>query len=291
MTRMPLSLKVLRASVRALSAVAPSAAERLVVDRFATPSRRRSTAAGGRGLPPAPLAAEWMIASGTERLAVWSAGKGPRVLLVHGWEGSAHDFGSLAAEFRAGGFGVVAFDHPAHGGSTGRQTTLPEMARAIRDVGLAAGPLAAVVAHSLGATAALLALRDGLDAGCAVVIAPPRDGPYFLRQLADVMGLPAARFDGARRVLEQRLGPLDGLQADRVVSALRLPGLVLHDEGDRQVPFAHGAAIAAAWPGARMVPLTGMGHRRVLDSPEVHGEILRFVQGVLAVREGSEPAA
>jgi pimeloyl-ACP methyl ester carboxylesterase len=59
---------------------------------------------------------------------------------------------------------------------------------------------------------------------------------------------------------------------------LRVPGLVFHDRTDRAVPFSHGVSIAAAWPGARFIPLDGVGHRRALDAAEVHQRILTFIR-------------
>jgi pimeloyl-ACP methyl ester carboxylesterase len=269
-----LSATMQRASVQALAAVAPRAADRLIVNRFVTPVRRGADAR-------APLAAPRMIESDGRAIAVYEAGSGPRVLLVHGWEGSALDFAALAATFRTNGFRVVAFDHPAHGRSAGRRTSLPKMARAVEDVARAVGPFDVVVGHSLGASAALLALGNGLAARAAALIAPPRDAHHFVRQLSAAMGLSEARATGAIALLERRVGSLAGPATDRVARQLRLPGLVLHDRGDRYVPFAHGEAIAAAWPGARFVPLTGLGHRRGLDAPHVHATILNFVEDTL----------
>lgn len=263
-----------RASVRALAAVAPQAVERLAVARFATPVRRENPARMPRG-------ETWTLHSGGRDVAVYTAGNGPRVLFVHGWEGSALDFASLSTVFRAAGFGVVSFDHPAHGRSAGTQTTLPEMARAVLDVARATGPFAAVVGHSLGAAAALLALGNGLAARAAALIAPPRDARYFLRLLTNAMGLSEARTMGAIALLERRTGKLSGLETDKIARRILVPGLVLHDRGDRYVPFSHGEAIAAAWPGARLVPLSGLGHRRGLDAPHVHAEILNFVEKTL----------
>ena len=269
-----LSIAMQRASVRALAAVAPRAADRLIVNRFVTPARR-----GAENL--APLAAPWIVQSGGRDIAVYATGTGPRVLFVHGWEGSALDFAPLAAVFRARGYSVVAFDHPAHGRSAGRRTTLPEMTQAVVDVARAAGPFDVVVGHSLGASAALLALDHGLAVRTAALIAPPRDAHHFVRLLSTAMGLSEARALGAITLLERQTGSLGGPATDRVARRLRLPGLILHDRGDRHVPFAHGEAIAAAWPGARFVPLTGLGHRRGLDAPHVHMEILNFVEETL----------
>ncbi len=50
----------------------------------------------------------------------------------------------------------------------------------------------------------------------------------------------------------------------------RMPDtLVLHDEQDREVPHAEGAAVALAWPNARLVSTTGLGHQRILADPGV----------------------
>ncbi|MEP6733688.1 MAG: alpha/beta hydrolase [bacterium] len=259
-----------RTLVRTLAAIAPRAAEALLVDRFCTPARHNRAIAQR-------IAEPWFLPSGDDRLAVYSAGFGPRVLFVHGWEGRAHDFASMATEFRSEGFSVVAFDLPAHGRSTGRRTTLPQLAHAVSDVARASGPFDVVIGHSLGAVATLLALRDGLDARCAVMIAPPRNAPYFLRHMGRVLGLSEHRIAGAKALLERSVGPLELFDTDCIVRDLAVPGVVLHDRDDRQVPFADGAAVAAAWPGARLVELNGLGHRRVLDSTKVHRDILQLV--------------
>lgn len=267
----------LRVGVRALAAVAPALADRAVVRIFSTPRRRH--------LPPLPgghgigVHAHWTVASGRERLAVYSAGAGPAVLLAHGWEGSASDMVTIGNELRAGGFRVISFDMPAHGRSTGRQTTLAHMARAVRDVAQAVGPLRAVVGHSLGATAAILALREGLDAGAAVAIAPPRDPRVYLARLTTMLGLPERRLQGTIREIERWVGPMETFDAARAAASIgaRTPALVLHDVGDRAVPFGDGLEIAESWPGSGFVALQGLGHRRILDTTDVVEYVVRFV--------------
>src|SRR5262249_1117071 len=146
-----------RTVIRVGSVLTPGIIERLIIARFCTPVRRPAIESGA-----GHLGEEWTVSSGGQTIQVYSAGPAPRVLLVHGWNGSAHAFAAIAATFRDAGFGTVTFDQPAHGRSTGRQTTLPEMARAVLDVARATGPFAAVVGHSLGGSATLIALRDGL---------------------------------------------------------------------------------------------------------------------------------
>jgi pimeloyl-ACP methyl ester carboxylesterase len=55
------------------------------------------------------------------------------------------------------------------------------------------------------------------------------------------------------------------------------PTLVVHDRDDAFTPITDGAAIAAAWPSARMRVTAGLGHRRLLRDPDVVSEVVDFV--------------
>jgi pimeloyl-ACP methyl ester carboxylesterase len=263
------------AAVRAAGAVAPRAIAAFVADRFAAPRRARALLPEGEGLRHA---LRGHVDCGPYRLATYGRGAGPYVLLAHGWEGTADDMATIAGALADAGFRAVAFDMPAHGGSTGRRATLVEMTRAVTAVAESLGaPLAAVVGHSLGATAVVHALRAGLDARCVVAVAPPRRVEPYLRGFTRALGLGVRHDAAVRAAVERRVGPLDRFDADRAARAVTHPGLVVHDVADRHVPFADGVAIAEAWPGARLVPVDALGHRRVLHDPDVVRRVVGFV--------------
>ena len=67
------------------------------------------------------------------------------------------------------------------------------------------------------------------------------------------------------------------------------PLLVIHDRGDAEVPWSDGAAIAAAWPGARLVTTEGLGHRRILKDEGVVDLAVRFVRGDDGAAERYQP--
>ena len=270
-----LYLSTLRLAAGLLERLSPEGAARLAVEVFARPRRSRMPAAPPQvpGLTPRALRVFFEGAL----LHGWIFGAGPTVLLVHGWEGQAAQLSPLIGPLVARGLRVVVFDHLAHGQSPGRRSTLPLMARAVLTVGRAVGPLEAVVGHSLGGTASALALAWGLEAARCALLCPPLEVPPFARAVAAGLGLGEA---GALRMLARlarEVGPLEALDLRRVAPRLRLPLLVLHDEADREVPFAHGEALAAAWPGARLLPLRGLGHRRLLRDPEVIRAVAEFV--------------
>ncbi|MEU3447645.1 alpha/beta hydrolase [Streptomyces thermolilacinus] len=70
-----------------------------------------------------------------------------------------------------------------------------------------------------------------------------------------------------------------GFGAAEELAGVAVPALVLHGTADPMFPFAHGEALAAAIPGARLVPLPGMGHTlpSLLDG-RLAEEVLRHTE-------------
>lgn len=275
--------------LRALSHLAPGAAARLAERRFLTPPRhavpdheRQMLDRGRRG----------RLDVAGRRLATWTWGAGPAVLLVHGWGGRGGQLGAFVPPLVGAGFRVVAFDAPAHGASEGRLTTMPDIARAVRSVGEALGPVRGILGHSGGAAASAWALRrwllDGVVEGVEAValIAPPAGFGAYLDAFAAHLGLSADSRARLRRRLEARLGqPFDAFDLPRLVAEFPHAALVVHDREDAEVPWSDGAAIAAAWPGAELVTTRGLGHRRILRDPGVLARVRDFLAARLAGHE------
>lgn len=272
---MSLQLDLLRGWVRVASRLAPRHAERLAARLFLTPRRRPAEPRPVAGLRPE----RFELAVDGEQLVGWRWGTGGRkVLLVHGWSGRAADMSALAAALAARGHEAIALDMPAHGSSAGTRTNLAIWARLLPAIGGRLGPFDAAVGHSFGAAAVTLALDAGLDAGRAVLIAPPLGPAHFMERLRTFIGLPAARTAGMERELVRILGrPIADFDADRVAARLAQPALVLHDPADDDVPFAHGEAIAAAWRESTLVPMPGAGHLRILKAPATIERTLAFL--------------
>ena len=212
-------------------------------------------------------------------IAAWEWGVGPTVLLVHGWGSRAGRFHVLATALLESGFRVVAHDAPAHGRSTGRFASLPEFARALRAVADRAGEIHGIVGHSLGGSAACLAMREGLPAQRLVLVAPPSDVLEFSRVFGDHLRIPPPARLAMRRNLEARLRiRWEDLNIAAIARELSIPALVIHDREDAEVSFAHGEEIAHAFPHARLVATSGLGHRAILRDPEVVRETIAFLR-------------
>jgi pimeloyl-ACP methyl ester carboxylesterase len=200
------------------------------------------------------------------------------ILCIHGWEGRATQFDPLAQQLMKSGLNVLAVDGPAHGSSPGREANPVEFARALLLVDHESGPFRAVVGHSMGAGAAALALSWGFRAQSAVLLASPSSISGVLSRYASFVGLPpAAEVRFFERMARHTGFHSHELDVAHVVQDLKIPGLVIHDRADQEVPFGDGEAIASNWQQARLHPVEGLGHRRLLRDPEVIDRVRRFL--------------
>ncbi len=261
--------RLISRGVRLLDAVVPETAQRLAFELFGTPQRRREK--------PFILGHRFSVTGDGPDLAVWDWGDGRTVLLVHGWNGNGAQLSGFVAPLLRAGYYVAAPDLPAHGDSAGTRTHVIDMADALLRVGRRVGPVHAVIAHSLGAAATIIALAEGLGAERAVLIAPPTDLPRYAREFARTVGLSPRSAAGMVSRIDKILGGRDAIDLLRLAGGQRARTLVVHDPRDREVPFADARALANAWPGASLLALSGAGHTHALRHPEVISRAVGFV--------------
>ena len=283
-SKMPRPPALIRATNRALSALAPALAARLAERLFTTPPRPRRPVAEVELLATARARPMQL---GARRIETWGWGAGPSVLLVHGWGGRGAQLGALVGPLIAQKFSVVTFDAPGHGASDAGTVTIPEITSAIRAVAESRGPLAAIVAHSVGATATVRALWEGLDAGAVVLVGPAADLVTPALRFSETFGFSRKVRERMHQGIEARVGQSwSAFDAVALAPALAPPPplLVIHDRGDAEIPWQHGSALARAWRGAEMLMTEGLGHRQILRDPDVVAAAVAFVAARTAER-------
>jgi alpha-beta hydrolase superfamily lysophospholipase len=204
------------------------------------------------------------------------------IVIIHGagsCKESHHDFARATVAL---GLAAIAFDQRGHGDSDG-----PMDARALDDVAAIAARLRA----ALGDPAAPIALRgssmggylailaaEPVDAQAVVAICPASAGGLHRGVAADALGFESdAEAFGAF---------LDDHELEPVVRSLTAPLLLLHAEGDEQVPVQHSRELAAAAhaPGSRLIVVPGGHHRSIQHDDELQAVSLRFVEQALGLR-------
>jgi pimeloyl-ACP methyl ester carboxylesterase len=274
-----------RAGFRALSALSPTLAARAASRLwFRIPKPRVSESAH------AFLATgeRFTVDVNGRPVAAWRWGTGPAVICMHGWGGHGGQFQSVVAELLAGGFAAVTFDAPSHGASAPgalgeRYSTLFEFADALRVVAGRTREITAVVAHSGGCAAVgwSLVREPRVSFPRLVFVAPFARPLAYMKLFQDTLGLSDTALLRFREETERRF---DFKWTDLTVPdmARRVdvpPTLVVHDREDRETMWQDGADIAAAWPRARMISTTGLGHNRILRDPGIVRTIVEFVSG------------
>jgi alpha-beta hydrolase superfamily lysophospholipase len=220
-----------------------------------------------------------------------ASGLRPRggVVILHG-AGSCkenhHDFARAAL---ASGLGAIAFDHRGHGESEG-----PMDGRVLEDVASMAELLRRRMADRFGpgGAAERVALRGSSLGGYLAILAAP-----VARARAAVAVCPASsegllrglsggafHFEVNRPALEEFLVAHD---LGTAVARLPIPLLLLHAEGDEQVPVEHSRELAeaASHPQSRLVAVPGGHHRSIQHDPELTAVALRFLVRALAAEE------
>lgn len=278
--RSKFSLAMLRTGFAVGGVMAPAFTTERAAQLFCTPrsgSRRRALAASVDTGIEYPLTVEG------KRIVtyVWgSPGEHPYVLFAHGWSSHGTRILSWVPGLRAAGYAVVAFDQVAHGKSDGRIATLPGFTRTLMHVAGHYGAATAVIGHSLGGSATMLALARGMRVDRSILIAPSADPVAASQRFARTVGL--AEHLGKRMIegFEARYDiRFEEQQAHRNAPTIGTPALIVHDLRDRDVPWSEGERYARYWPGARLLTTQGLGHSRILDDPMVIDSGLCFLRG------------
>jgi alpha-beta hydrolase superfamily lysophospholipase len=204
------------------------------------------------------------------------------VLILHGagsCKESHHDFARAA---QAAGFAALAFDQRGHGDSDGAMgpSVLDDtaaMAELLRTKIGAPQPKIALRGSSMGGCLAILAAEPA-RANAVVAICPASPGGMV--RLLSRGELPFRAEAGGLTALLERA---DLAQAVRGLTA---PLLLLHAEGDEQVPVQHSRELARHMllPASRLITLPGGHHRSIQHDEELQAVSLRFIERCLHPR-------
>lgn len=213
--------------------------------------------------------------------SLWLPAARPRagVVILHG-AGSCkenhHDFARAAL---AAGFAAVAFDQRGHGASPG-----PMGSGALDDV----AAMARLLGERIGDPALPVALRGSSMGGYLAILAAPQAEARAVVAICPASGeglrrglrTGAFEFDADVPALERMLSEHD---LDAAVRSLTIPVLLLHAEGDEQVPVEHSRELAEglAAPDSRLITVPGGHHRSVQHDPEFRAITLRWLSRVL----------
>lgn len=286
------ALKVIRPMVRVSSALSPKITGRLAFRLFCTPvghapiNDANPTMRDAKALFETAQIRTVTHGCGYVRTAWFTPEARSRgtVLLLHGWTGQSLFMAGFVEPLLAQGFGVVAMDMPAHGGSSGRRLTFPLAIEAVSAVVRDALPLAGIVAHSFGGAVAMAAIAGGVEAFAPlpvhrlVTIAAPKAMQGYGRQFSHSIGLTKrglAAFEDEVLAIAGR--PMESFSGTQYLSRTLVPTLLMHAPDDKEIPFADAEELASAGRHVELRAMPGLGHRRILMDRQVQQAAAEFI--------------
>ncbi|WP_028813716.1 alpha/beta hydrolase [Streptomyces flavidovirens] len=270
------------AVLNALSRPAPGLAGRAAFVLFCHPLRRGKVLPRERAVHERAVTEELTVNGKRVRVYRWGTGERP-VLMLHGWQSRASRYAAFVPRLQTLGLTPVSFDAPGHGGSAGRSTTILEYREIIRQLQDRYGAFHSMIAHSLGATSALLALRGGIKAGRLVTVAAVKDFDHLPDEFVRILRLrPGLRRDLRDRIEHQLFAevshPWELFDATRGPTGIDVPMRIIHDKDDDMVPVEQAYALKAAYGDrAELVVTAGLGHRKVLGEAAVIDSAVDFI--------------
>jgi pimeloyl-ACP methyl ester carboxylesterase len=211
-------------------------------------------------------------------MALWRLGEGPAVLLVHGFEDDNALWGPLIARLGRYGRAVLVADLPGHGFSTAPLRGPAAAGRLLAEAARRFGPVVGVVGHSFGCAVVMAALKAGLPAARAALIAPPLPGPAVERLRRDGARAPAEVLARAEALLLAEPAAFETLDLLAAASEMQAAALFVHAFDDEQCPPSNSFALARAWPRAEVHMVDDLGHRLVAQDAGVVERVAGFLE-------------
>lgn len=196
---------------------------------------------------------------------IYSAGKGPTVILVHGWAGSAWNMSAIAKQLLAKNLRVVLADLPAHGFSPGKATNIIEVSSVLQKLAAQEEHLLAVVSHSFGAACSGHAIKSGITPDHFISIGAPTSMEFILDSFCTTIGasekIKQTLINRVEEILES---PYKSESLSSIANQFKAQGMIIHDLNDRLVPYQQAEDFAAVWKDADLVTTEKLGHNRML---------------------------
>jgi esterase/lipase len=221
-----------------------------------------------------------VLANG-KRIQCYSWGKGPVIILIHGWAGRATQFRKFILAFTELGYRVVGFDGPAHGKSEGTKTNIDEFYEALKSIYKVTGEPVAIICHSFGGSAALFAAKEGLAVRKLINIASPTIGDEIINTYLRAINGSKSTGEFFKKYVQKQTGKsFDDYTSLNFIRHIKqdVSLLLVHDEDDKEVYLKHAEALKAVYPSAQLLKTKGLGHTRILKDDNVVVKCVTFVR-------------
>ena len=226
------------------------------------------------------LPREKLTTSSGAAFSLWKGGHGKeKVIVLHGWSGRGSQFKHLI-ECLEPHYQILMIDAPGHGEFLGSPTHMLAFVDAVEEVNRLYGPIQHGIGHSLGGMALFNAQDRGLNFQSLTLVGSPVNVQRVVYDFCDKINSTHAVAQKIIRSIEKDYAlKASDISTDYLARKHPLPGLIVHDTEDKDVPFTHGKALQRAWPSAQTLVTSGQGHRRILQDTQLQRAVLDLLAG------------
>lgn len=204
-------------------------------------------------------------------------GARPGVVVCHGAGSCKENHSDFAVLAASKGWVALAFDARGHGETepglddhaVADVVAMVELLRARADV----DPARVIVrGSSMGGALALYAACSSMEVAGAIAVCPAPEQGLLMGLKAGAFEIRVADLPAIERWIEQHA------LIEEISDLAGRPLLLLHAEGDEQVPIAHSRALyEAAGEPKRLIEVPGGDHRSLQHDPDLQAESLEWV--------------
>ena len=206
-------------------------------------------------------------------------GKGPKILLVHGWSSRATNFYKIIEKLILLDYDVYAFDAVAHGESKGVITNIPELIKTLEELVQEWGPVETILGHSGGGFASAYVVAHNPGIKKLILISPFNKVTEVFKNFFELIQLG----EKARLLMIDYFTKLTGkkvqeLSGELSAKAIGAKTLVIHDRNDKEVQVEDSINNEKNLKNGQLILTEGLGHRRILRDEMVINELLNFLK-------------
>lgn len=205
-------------------------------------------------------------------------GSGPTILFVHGWSSRTTQFIYFIKKYVDAGYRCIGVDMPGHGRSEGKHSDVIQFGETLMEFVRMMGSVDHVVAHSMGGTAVMYAVKRGFKIKDVVILTTPAVAEDILEVSRLRMNASVKTRDNLRKeILKRYHSDLDEYVAATIAKTITMPPtLLIYDDSDEDAPAHHGEILQKEIPGSRLEITHGLGHTRILKDETTISRVLEF---------------
>ena len=255
-----LIIKTIGSTLNFISSFAPSYASRKAIKLFATPRKGRYIDAE---LPV--LQSAYVDELEYNKMAVFSyrwLGKGPTVLLAHGWESNAARWHYLLKPLKENNYNVIAVDAPAHGNSGSSEFNAILYSEFINIVAQKYQP-EIIIGHSVGGMASIFFQNKYQLKSLKkmITLGSPAHFEGVFDRYSQMMNYNSKIVNGMNDLVVNRFGNLPSyFSAAKLSETISIEGLIVHDEKDKIIPYSDALLINKHFKNSTLVTTQNLGH-------------------------------